>query len=272
MPVLIGTSGWHYQHWKGGFYPASVPSTRWLEYYAERFATVELNNAFYRLPPAETFANWAAATPAGFVVAVKASRYLTHIKRLKDPAEPVERLMSRARSLGDRLGPVLLQLPPNLQADAGALDDTLRRFPAGIRVAVEVRHPSWFTSQVRSVLESHQAAWCIADGGSVEIPGWRTAGWGYVRFHHGSGRPPSCYTRPALERWARRLCERFGPDPDVYCYFNNDTNGCAPRDARWFAAALERAGMRPTRVPGPRETPVERAGPSAGEVQPGVGQ
>jgi uncharacterized protein YecE (DUF72 family) len=256
MPALIGTSGWHYQHWKGGFYPGGVPASRWLEFYATRFQTVEVNNAFYRLPKGEMFSQWAAATPDDFVIAVKASRYLTHIKRLKDPAEPVARLMSRASELGARLGPVLLQLPPNLQANPGALDETLQHFPKGVRVAVEVRHPSWLSNEVRSVLENRGAAWCMADGGPIDIPRWRTAEWGYVRFHRGRGQPPSCYTRSPLETWARRLADLFDDRSDVYCYFNNDGHGCALRDARWFAAAVTRAGLSPTRVPAANETPV----------------
>ena len=256
MPVLIGTSGWQYRDWRGLLYPQKLAQSGWLAHYAERFATVELNNSFYRLPTAEAFEKWRQATPDGFVVAVKASRYLTHVKRLKDPAEPVERLMSRAAALGDRLGPVLVQLPPNLRADADALDKMLRCFPSGTRVAVEVRHPSWFTDDVRAVLERRAAAWCMADGGAVELPRWRTADWSYVRFHHGRGSPPSCYTRSPLETWARHLAALCGPDSDIYCYFNNDPNGCAVRDARRFASAVRRAGLEPTRVPAVRETPV----------------
>lgn len=260
MTLWIGTSGWQYRHWKGLFYPDRLPQRRWLEHYVERFATVEINNSFYRLPPVEAFQNWRDSTPPGFVVAVKASRYLTHVKRLKDPAEPVDRLMSRAMALGDRLGPVLLQLPPSMRADPAALDATLACFPAGVRVAVEVRHASWteggLASEVRSVLEHRDAAWVMADGGPVELPTWVTAGWSYVRFHRGGGRPDYCYTRPALDKWAKRLAELGGPDRDVYCYFNNDPNGCAVRDARWFAAAAERAGLHPTRVPPANETPV----------------
>ncbi len=256
MPVLIGTSGWQYRDWKGLFYPAEVPQARWLDHYAGRFATVELNNSFYRLPEAETFEHWRRNTPEGFVIAVKASRYLTHVKRLEDPAEPVERLMSRAARLEDRLGPVLLQLPPNLRADADALDMTLRCFPAGVRVAVEVRHPSWCAADVRAVLERHGAAWCMADGGPVPLPRWRTADWSYVRFHRGGGRPPSCYTRSPLQTWARHLASLYDSSNDIYCYFNNDANGCAVRDARRFASAVTRAGLEASRVPGWRETPV----------------
>lgn len=256
MPVLIGTSGWQYRDWKGLLYPRSLAQRCWLDHYAERFATVELNNSFYRLPPPETFRRWHDNTPEGFVIAVKASRYLTHVKRLKDPAEPVARLMSHAGELGERLGPVLLQLPPNLKCDTGALDETLRCFPASVRVAVEVRHSSWCTDEVRGLLERRGAAWCLADGGPVELPHWRTADWSYVRFHHGHGQPPSCYTRSPLETWARRLAGLFGPDEDVYCFFNNDPHGCAVRDARRFASSVRRAGLEVTRVPGVRETPV----------------
>jgi uncharacterized protein YecE (DUF72 family) len=260
VPVFVGTSGWQYRHWRGGFYPPGVPQRQWLVHYANRFATVEVNNSFYRLPPLETFEHWRDTTPAGFVVAVKASRYLTHVKRLNEPAEPVARLMERAAGLGDRLGPVLVQLPPNLTADADRLDATLRCFPRGVRVAVEVRHPSWFqgaeAAGVRRMLERHRAAWVMADGGPVEVPEWITSDWSYVRFHQGKGRPPSCYTRPALDRWAERLAGACGPAADVYCYFNNDGHGCAVRDARWFASSLRRVGLEPTRVPGPGETPV----------------
>ena len=190
VPALIGTSGWHYQHWKGGFYPPGVAASRWLGYYAERFATVELNNAFYRLPEASTFAAWASAVPDGFVVAVKASRYLTHVRRLHDPAGPVGLLVERASHLGDKLGPVLLQLPPTLRVDAAGLDRTLAAFPASVRVAVEPRHDSWFVDDTRAVLESRGAALCLADGGPSRPPLWRTASWGYVRST-GAGAGPS---------------------------------------------------------------------------------
>ena len=259
MTVLIGTSGWQYRHWKGMFYPERLPARLWLDHYVERFATVELNNSFYRLPARQTFEHWRDATPPGFVVAVKASRYLTHVKRLKDPSEPVERLMSQATGLGDRLGPVLLQLPPNMRVDPGLLDATLACFGPGVRVALEVRHPSWFDGgggeEVRSILEARRAAWVLADGGAVEPPVWMTTDWSYLRFHRGTGRPESCYTPAALDRWARRLAEAAA-GRDVYCYFNNDPNGCAVRDARRFAASLRRVGMEASRVPGRSETPV----------------
>jgi uncharacterized protein YecE (DUF72 family) len=229
---------------------------KWLGFYSERFATVEVNNAFYRLPQKNTFAKWREETPEDFVVAVKASRYLTHVLRLRDSAEPVSRLMERAIALGPRLGPILLQLPPNLRCDPGALDATLSSFGSQARVAVEARHSSWFRDEIREVLERHGAALCLVDGGPVDVPRWKTSNWCYVRFHKGQGRPAPCYTRSALEGWAEDLCNMWKPSEDVFCYFNNDTNGCALRDARWLAQASMRRGRTATRVPAARETKV----------------
>src|SRR5271167_3581116 len=161
--VLIGTSGWQYRDWRGTFYPLDVPQRRWLEYYASQFATVENNGTFYRLPPRETFAGWRERVGGGFVMTVKASRYLTHERRLRDPAEPVRRLLDAAAGLGDRLGPLLLQLPPDLQAAPQLLDECLRQFPPEIRVAVEPRHESWWTAEVRDMLAARNAALCWAD-------------------------------------------------------------------------------------------------------------
>ena len=259
MPGWIGTSGWQYRDWRGRFYPDGLRQARWLEHYAGRFRTVEVNNAFYRLPEASTFAAWAQRTPDDFVVAVKASRYLTHIRRLQEPAEPVARLLERARYLGPKLGPVLLQLPPSLAADRKALAATLACFPADVRVAVEFRHDSWFTDDVRAVLEDGDVALCLADSPRRRTPEWRTASWGYVRFHEGMGAPAPCYTRSALGTWAGRLADLFGPADDLYAYFNNDPNGCAVRDAQRFAGEVEKAGLVPTRVPGAREVAVAPA-------------
>ncbi|MCS0602043.1 DUF72 domain-containing protein [Streptomyces sp. LP11] len=251
MTVFVGTSGWQYKDWRDLVYPAGVPARLWLEEYTRLFATVELNNAFYRLPTRENFAAWRERVPAGFVVAVKASRFLTHIKRLKDPGEPVYRLMSHAAGLGDRLGPVLLQLPPTLRADPPLLDACLARFPAGTRVAVEPRHASWWTAEVRRVLESRGAALCWADVLARPVtPLWRTADWGYVRFHQGRARPWPRYGRRCLETWTDRIATTWPDAADVYAYFNNDPGGAAVADAVTFARAARRAGLRVTRTPG----------------------
>ena len=259
MPVWIGTSGWQYRDWRGPFYPQELRQASWLEHYANRFRVVEVNNAFYRLPEASTFASWAERTPDDFVVVVKASRYLTHIRRLREPAEAVDRLLERARHLGPKLGPVLLQLPPTLAADHTALGETLACFPGDLRVAVEFRHESWFTEETRVLLGKHDAAFCLADSPKRRTPEWRTASWGYVRLHEGRSSPRPCYGRAALAGWAGRLAGLFAPEEDVYAFFNNDPRGCAVRDAQRFAGAVERAGLVPTRVPSAREVAVARA-------------
>jgi uncharacterized protein YecE (DUF72 family) len=253
MALWIGTSGWQYPHWRGRFYPPGVAQARWLEYYAARFRTVEVNNAFYRLPEASTFEKWSHRTPADFVVALKASRYLTHIRRLREPGEPVALLVDRARHLGAKLGPVLLQLPANFKVDTAALDETLAEFPTTVRVAFEPRHDSWYTDDVAAVLARHGAAFCLSDTPGRRPPMWRTADWGYVRFHRGQSRPDPCYGRAALHSWAERIAGLFGPSPDVFAFFNNDGCACALRDAHRFALASSKAGLHPTRVPTARE-------------------
>jgi uncharacterized protein YecE (DUF72 family) len=241
--LRIGTSGWQYRDWRGRFYPDDVPAKRWLEFYASRFGTVEVNNTFYRLPGRDTFADWAARVPDDFEFAIKASRYLTHYKRLREPEEPVDRLLRHAEPLGKRLAVVLLQLPPDLRVAPDDLDRTLRAFRDRVRVAVEPRHPSWWTDEVRAVLERHSAALCLADRGSRPItPLWRTADWTYLRFHSGRARPAPCYGIAALKSWVARLTDLFGPDLEGYVYFNNDTGGCAVRDAATFT----RLALHPT--------------------------
>jgi uncharacterized protein YecE (DUF72 family) len=262
MPMLIGTSGWQYRDWRGGLYPQGVPARRWLEHYAQRYLTVENNNSFYRLPPRETFESWRERTPDDFVMAVKASRYLTHVRRLRDPAEPVARLLAAAAGLGPKLGPVLLQLPPTLQADPGALDACLTAFRTtaaalgmgGLRVAVEPRHETWWTPEARQVLAAHDAALCLADRrGRPVTPLWRTATWGYLRLHEGTSRPRPRYGPAALRTWAARLTETWPDDADVYVYFNNDPGGAAVVNSAQFAELARQAGRSVTRVPAASE-------------------
>jgi uncharacterized protein YecE (DUF72 family) len=247
--ILVGTSGWQYADWRGPFYPEGLPQRLWLEHYARAFATVEVNNAFYRLPDRKVFAAWRERTPEDFVVAVKVSRYLTHIKRLQQPAEPVARFVDRADALGDRLGPVLLQLPPNLQADAPALDDVLARFPERMRVAVEPRHDSWWTADIRAVLTERGAALCWADRrGRPVTPLWRTTDFGYLRLHEGRATPHPRYGRQSLATWLDRVGEAFPDRQDVFVYFNNDHGAAAIADARALARQAERRGYPVTRT------------------------
>lgn len=248
MTVWIGTSGWQYRDWRPAFYPPHLPHGRWLEHYAEGFATVESNHAFYRLPRAEVFERWAEQTPPDFLMAVKVSRFLTHIRRLRQPEEPVRRFLERATHLGPKLGPALLQLPPHLHADPARLRETLAQFPAAIRVAVEFRHDSWDTAEVRSILERYGAALCLVDRRGARAPRWRTADGTYLRFHEGRAAPRPCYGRAALDAWARRLADGFAAI-DTFVYFNNDPRCCAIANAIEFASSLRRVGLEPSRVP-----------------------
>jgi uncharacterized protein YecE (DUF72 family) len=247
VTVIIGTSGWQYRDWRGRFYPPALPQRLWLEHHAAHFATVESNNAFYRLPEKTTFETWRERTPPDYRWAVKASRYLTHIKRLREPAEPVARLMERVVGLGDRLDAILLQLPPTLRADVDLLNECLGQFPPGTRVAVEPRHESWWTDEVRALLERYGAALCWADRGEQPVaPLWRTAEWGYLRLH--TGAEGWRYRPETLQLWAQRLSDTYGDD-DVLVYFNNDPGGAAPIDAVVFAEAVRATGRAHTRVP-----------------------
>jgi len=247
--LYVGTSGWQYRDWRDSFYPRGVAQSGWLRHYADRFAAVEVNNSFYRLPERATFEAWRAATPDDFVFAIKMSRYLTHVRRLRDPEEPVRRFFERAEGLGEKLGPVLLQLPPTLQVDLARLAGALDRFPPGVRVAVEPRDDSWFDEGLRTLLAERGAAPCLADSPRRVTPVWRTAAWGFVRFHEGQSTPRPCYGESALTTWAERIASLWDDRADVFCYFNNDARACAVRDAITFAGLARRAGLQPTRVP-----------------------
>ena len=241
--LRVGTSGWQYRDWRGAFYPPRLATARWLEYYATQFPTVEANSPFYRLPERATFEQWAARTPDRFTFAVKASRYLTHVRRLREPAEPVARLVERAAGLGPKLGPVLLQLPPTLPADVTRLEETLAAFPAGVRVAFEPREESWDRDAVHEVLRALDVAWCWWDRRNDHGRLVRTASWCYLRLHEGRTATPPGYGRHALGTWAERLAAQWGDDPDGYVFFNNDARACAVHDARTFRRLATRAGL-----------------------------
>lgn len=249
MVVKIGTSGWQYPHWRGAFYPRGLVTGAWLAFYARSFDTVEVDNSFYRLPAADVFARWRDVTPAGFEMAVKASSFLTHTRRLREPAEPVALLLARARHLGAKLGPVLLQLPPTMKVAVERLDETLEAFGQGVRVAVEARHPTWDCDAVWDVLAAHGAAWVLGDAPWRRWPAVRTAGWGYMRFHEGRASPRPCYGRRALQHWTDCVADLWPGGEDVYAYFNNDANACALRDARVFGGLARAVGLEVARVP-----------------------
>ncbi|WP_067822646.1 DUF72 domain-containing protein [Actinomadura kijaniata] len=250
MPMMVGTSGWSYDDWVGGFYPKGVSKRRWLEHYAESFDTVENNSAFYYPVARRTFEGWRERLPDGFVMAVKASRELTHTRRLKDPKELVEGLVEAARGLGDRLGPILLQLPPRMRAAPDRLDECLRCFPGDVRVAVEPRHDSWWTDEVRTVLERHGAALCWADMlDKPATPLWRTAGWAFVRLHEGTAEPWPMYDQEVVERWMDDIDRVWRKDEDVFVYFNNNPGGAAVHGAIHLASLARDRGWDVTRTP-----------------------
>jgi len=238
---LIGCSGWQYKHWRGEFYPAPLPQSRWLAHYAERFNTVEINNTFYRLPEAETFSAWRRRAPPGFVFAVKASRYLTHMKKLKDPDDPLHLFLSRARKLGTALGPVLYQLPPRWPVNADRFETFLRALPRGRRHAVEFRDPSWYDPRIFTLLERYRVALCLHDMAGSAPARLEIGPFVYVRFH-GTQKYSGTYTDEALDDWAAWLTGRLRAGVDAYVYFNNDAHGHAPRDAVRLRGMIERRG------------------------------
>jgi uncharacterized protein YecE (DUF72 family) len=259
--IRIGCSGWQYRDWRGRFYPVDLPARRWLPYYAERFDTVEVNNSFYRLPQAETFAVWREATPPDFVLAVKASRFLTHIKRLRDPGPPLALLFQRALALGRKLGPVLYQLPPTQRYDAERLRTFLAALPRRaadvpgparpasilhlapprqrLLHAIEFRDPSWYRTDVFESLAGAGVALCLHDKAGSELDADPGGPFFYVRFHGTSGRYHGSYPRQALAAWAPRLRAAAEGGRDVYVYFNNDVGGAAVRNARMLKRLVD---------------------------------
>jgi uncharacterized protein YecE (DUF72 family) len=237
--IHIGTSGWQYDDWRGAFYPDDLPQRKWLEFYSSRFLTVEVNNSFYRLPGRETFQRWREQTPAGFVVAVKASRFITHMKRLRDPEEPVALLWERASGLGDRLGPVLFQLPPRFPVEMERLRRLVSALPREMRPAFEFRDPSWYNDEVFLLLDDAGAALVWPDRPGVRPALPALGGWLYVRFHQGTARGPD-YRRDKLRRWASRIAAANAKE--AFIYFNNDQTGAAIRNALTMIELLGEGG------------------------------
>lgn len=237
--VYVGTSGWHYEAWKGPFYPPGLRTEEMLGFYCRRFRTVEINNSFYRLPSAETFRQWRETVPGDFLFAVKGSRFITHMKKLKDPREPLELFLGRARELGEKLGPVLFQLPPRWRVNAARLADFLEALPSGYRYAFEFRDESWFTDEVYAVLREHGAAFCIYDLDRRLSPLAVTCGFVYVRLHGPNGPYQGSYDDEALSAWARRIRAWLAEGKDVYCYFDNDQYGYAALNALSLKSLVE---------------------------------
>jgi uncharacterized protein YecE (DUF72 family) len=238
----IGCSGWQYRHWRGVFYPTGLRPARWLEHYAAQFDTVEINNTFYRLPEGETFGAWKRRVPRGFVFAVKASRYLTHMKKLKDSEDPLAHFFTRTRHLGTMLGPVLYQLPPRWPLNIERLQGFLSHLPKNRLHAVEFREPSWYADEALELLRRHHVALVLHDMPGSAAPRVTTGPFVYVRFH-GTAKYSGSYDDETLAGWASWLSDRARDGLGIYAYFNNDVGGHAPRDAVRLRAML---GVRPS--------------------------
>jgi uncharacterized protein YecE (DUF72 family) len=240
--ILIGTSGWHYRHWVGPFYPPRLPARERLRFYAERFPSVELNNTFYRLPRAEAVAGWRDGTPEGFVFACKGSRFLTHMKKLKDAGDGIARFFAAIGPLREKLGPILFQLPGGWRVNAERLDEFLKAVPKGHRYAFEFRDETWFTAEVIDLLRRSGAALCAWDFDRRQSPVELTADFAYVRLHGPDGPYRGSYDDRALRGWARRLGAWRDKGIDAYCYFDNDDSGYAAANAARLMQMVGGAG------------------------------
>jgi uncharacterized protein YecE (DUF72 family) len=230
MRIFIGTSGFSYAPWRGSFYPDKLPATKMLAYYAERLDAVEINNTFYRMPAPEMLGKWAAETPAGFQFALKSPRRITHEKKLADVADSLSRLRDAAGTLGDRLGPVLFQLPPFMKKDLPRLQAFVAELPPGLRAAVEFRHESWFSPDVYEALRARDAALCLAESEELATPVEETSSWGYLRLRRQD------YDDAALATWAERVKARGWQT--AYVFFKHEDEGKGPKLAARFRELL----------------------------------
>ena len=227
--VHVGTSGWNYNHWAGVFYPQGHPKSRWLEYYTSIFATVEVNATFYRSMPSSTLAAWCARSPDDFVWSLKAHRFITHIRRLQEVAEPVDSLVASLAPIRDKLGVVLFQLPPSLVFEAAVFSAFCRCLPRDLRLCIEARHKSWTGEEALGLMRAHNIAWCISDtAGRYPFLVAITADFAYVRLHGSQSLYASDYSESELVDWAHRIRSW---DRETYVYFDNDYQGYAPHNA-----------------------------------------
>jgi uncharacterized protein YecE (DUF72 family) len=230
--IHIGTSGWAYKHWIGDFYSSNLAQGEFLKWYSSHFQTVEINNTFYRLPEDAYLNEWYKETPPNFLFAVKASKYITHMKKLKPPFDPVSLFLNRVERLADKLGPILFQLPPRWRADKNRLKEFLVCLPAKFRYAFEFRDPSWFTEDIFSILKEHNSALCIYDLVGKTSPQVITSTtFTYIRLHGSVGNYAGSYPDHVLSDWARRIKHWWESGLDVFIYFNNDHQGHAVRNA-----------------------------------------
>lgn len=238
VKYYVGTSGWVYLHWRNVFYPPKLAQSKWLEFYTDHLSSVELNNSFYRLPSERSFSNWRDTSPDGFRYAVKVSRFITHMKRLKDVAEPLETFVNRARNLSEKLGPLLYQLPPNMHRNDELLESFLSVLPNEFRHVIEFRHETWFDEKVFDTLRRHNIGFCVFDMPGFPCPLLATSDFAYIRFHGSSMLYLSSYTDDELDKWAKRILLLAENLNAIYIYFNNDAEGFAVRNAQTLSRKL----------------------------------
>lgn len=230
--IRIGTSGYHYKHWQGPFYPAKISATKMLDFYAGRFDTVELNNSFYRLPGEDTFEDWRRSTPPNFIFAVKASRFLTHNKKLKDPENALQKFFPRVAHLDTKLGPILFQLPPKWHVNEQRLEALLRVLPCAHRYVFELRDRTWITPEINKLLARFHAAFCIYELAGYRSPLTVTSDFAYVRLHGpGPGKYQNSYDERCLRWWRGQIEDWAKGLRAVYIYFDNDQAGFAAKNA-----------------------------------------
>jgi len=231
VKYYIGCSGWHYAHWRGLYYPEGLSKPKWLQFYAKQFTTVELNNSFYHLPSEKAFTTWRESTPDDFVFAVKVSRFITHIKRLRNLGSAVENFLSRAVFLKKKLGPFLYQLPPNMKRNDELLQNFLSSLPQNYQHVVEFRHESWIGDAVFDILRRYNVGLCVFDMPDFSCPLVATSDFAYVRFHGSEGLYWSCYSDEELSQWAQKIAQLGQNIKDIYIYFNNDAEAFAVKNA-----------------------------------------
>jgi uncharacterized protein YecE (DUF72 family) len=236
--IRVGCSGWSYKHWRGIFYPEGLPQRLWFDRYAQEFDTVEINNSFYRLPQPETFEKWRDQAPPGFCYAVKANRYLTQAKKLKECEEPLERMMTAVRHLGDRLGPMLYQLPPTLKCNLERLESFLRILPKDVTSVFEFRDKSWYVPETYALLDRNGASFCVHDMRGSASERIAVGPIVYVRFHGGVGKYWGRYSDEVLLSWTDWILNQAREGRAVWCYFNNDIHGHAIEDARTLKSMI----------------------------------
>jgi uncharacterized protein YecE (DUF72 family) len=231
LKYYIGCSGWHYDHWRGLYYPEGLPKSKWLQFYAKQFNTVELNNSFYHLPSEKAFATWRESTPEDFVFAVKVSRFITHIKRLRNLGSAVENFLSRACLLQDKLGPFLYQLPPNMKRNDAVLESFLASLPQKYQHVFEFRNESWIQDSVFNILRRYNTGLCVFDMPGFTCPLVATSDFAYIRFHGSASLYSSCYSNEELSQWAQKIAHLSENVKSIYIYFNNDAEAFAVKNA-----------------------------------------